>query len=108
MGKIFVWEPPQRFVVSWDINSHWKPDTTVGSEAEVRFIADGQRRKTVLRKSICLDRQPFRQKLPYSIVTFILLVNSLGRSKPGCRNFNSLGHSSLRSVGSKIAYSWPM
>ena len=36
-----MWEPPHRFVVSWDINSQWKPDTTVSSEVEVRFIADG-------------------------------------------------------------------
>ena len=41
VGKILVWEPPHRFVVSWDINSQWKPDTTVGSEVEVRFIAEG-------------------------------------------------------------------
>jgi uncharacterized protein YndB with AHSA1/START domain len=41
VGKIIVWEPPQRFVMTWDINSRWKPDTTVGSEVEVRFIADG-------------------------------------------------------------------
>jgi uncharacterized protein YndB with AHSA1/START domain len=41
VGRILVWEPPQRFVVSWEINSHWKPDTTVSSEVEVRFIADG-------------------------------------------------------------------
>jgi len=41
VGKILVWEPPQRFVVSWDINSQWKPDTTVSSEVEVKFIADG-------------------------------------------------------------------
>ena len=41
VGKIIVWEPPQRFVMSWDINSQWKPDTTIGSEVEVRFIADG-------------------------------------------------------------------
>ncbi len=41
VGRILVWEPPQRFVVSWDINSHWKPDTTVSSEVEVRFIANG-------------------------------------------------------------------
>jgi len=41
VGKVLVWEPPQRFVISWDINSNWKPDTTVGSEVEVRFIADG-------------------------------------------------------------------
>ena len=41
IGRIMVWEPPQRFVMSWDINSEWKPDTTVGSEVEVRFIAEG-------------------------------------------------------------------
>lgn len=41
VGKILVWEPPHKFVVSWDINSNWKPDTTVSSEVEVRFLADG-------------------------------------------------------------------
>ena len=34
-------EPPKRFVMTWDINSRWQPDTTVSSEVEVRFIADG-------------------------------------------------------------------
>jgi len=41
VGKIIAWEPPRRFVMSWDINSQWKPDTTVSSEVEVRFIPDG-------------------------------------------------------------------
>jgi len=41
VGKILVWEPPRRFVMSWDINSNWKPDTSVSSEVEVRFVADG-------------------------------------------------------------------
>jgi uncharacterized protein YndB with AHSA1/START domain len=41
VGKVLVWEPPHRLVVSWDINSNWKPDTTVSSEVEVRFVADG-------------------------------------------------------------------
>jgi uncharacterized protein YndB with AHSA1/START domain len=41
VGEIVVWEPPQRFVITWDINSQWKPDATVGSEVEVRFIAEG-------------------------------------------------------------------
>lgn len=41
VGKILLWDPPNCFVLSWDINSHWKPDTTVGSEVEVRFTADG-------------------------------------------------------------------
>jgi uncharacterized protein YndB with AHSA1/START domain len=39
--KIIVWEPPKRFVMTWDINSQWKPDMTVSSEVEVKFIADG-------------------------------------------------------------------
>jgi len=41
VGKIIVWDPPRRFVMTWDINSQWKPDTTVSSEVEVRFIPDG-------------------------------------------------------------------
>ena len=41
VGKIIVWDPPQRFVMTWDINSQWKPDATISSEVEVRFIADG-------------------------------------------------------------------
>jgi uncharacterized protein YndB with AHSA1/START domain len=41
VGKILIWEPPHRFVMSWDINSNWKPDANVSSEVEVRFIAEG-------------------------------------------------------------------
>jgi len=41
VGKILLWEPPNRFVISWDINSQWKADLTVSSEVEVRFVADG-------------------------------------------------------------------
>ena len=41
IGKVIVWEPPRRFVMTWDINSQSKPDSTVSSEVEVRFIAEG-------------------------------------------------------------------
>ena len=41
VGKVLVWEPPERFVISWDLNSKWKSDTTVSSEVEVRFVAQG-------------------------------------------------------------------
>jgi uncharacterized protein YndB with AHSA1/START domain len=47
VGKVLVWEPPHRFIVSWDINSNWKPDTMVSSEVEVRFIADGSQSTVV-------------------------------------------------------------
>lgn len=41
VGKIIAWEPPTRFVVTWDINSQWKPDETISSEVEVKFIPEG-------------------------------------------------------------------
>jgi len=41
VGKIIAWEPPERFVMTWDVNSQWKPDATISSEVEVKFIPDG-------------------------------------------------------------------
>ena len=41
VGRIIAWAPPSRFVMTWDINSEWKPDTTISSEVEVTFIAEG-------------------------------------------------------------------
>jgi uncharacterized protein YndB with AHSA1/START domain len=41
VGRVIVWEPPRRFVMTWDINHQWKPDSTVSSEVEVRFIPEG-------------------------------------------------------------------
>ncbi len=39
-GHMRVWEPPSRLVFSWEINSDWKPDSTIASEVEVNFIAE--------------------------------------------------------------------
>jgi uncharacterized protein YndB with AHSA1/START domain len=39
-GHVLVWEPGRRVVFSWEINSQWKPDTTVASEVEITFIAE--------------------------------------------------------------------
>jgi uncharacterized protein YndB with AHSA1/START domain len=39
IGHMRVWEPPARIVFGWEINAMWKPDATVGSEVEVRFVA---------------------------------------------------------------------
>jgi uncharacterized protein YndB with AHSA1/START domain len=49
VGHIRVWEPPHRFVVTWEINAAWKPDARVAlaSEVEVRFEADGAGRTRV-------------------------------------------------------------
>jgi uncharacterized protein YndB with AHSA1/START domain len=41
VGHILVWEPPQRFVVTWEVSAKWQPDPGNGSEVEVCFFAEG-------------------------------------------------------------------
>jgi len=42
VGHVSVWQPAERFVVSWEISAQWKPEARVAlaSEVEVRFVAD--------------------------------------------------------------------
>jgi hypothetical protein len=49
VGHVRVWEPGQRFVVGWEINAQWKPDsrTQMASEVEVRFLREGENRTRV-------------------------------------------------------------
>jgi uncharacterized protein YndB with AHSA1/START domain len=44
-GKVIVYEPPGRLVLTWQVNAEWKfdPDLSHASEVEVRFTeANGQ------------------------------------------------------------------
>ena len=41
VATITLWEPPLRFVMLWQINAQWKPDTLMRSEVDVRFSAEG-------------------------------------------------------------------
>jgi uncharacterized protein YndB with AHSA1/START domain len=45
-ARVLVYEPPNRVVISWDINPHWEiePDQAKTSEVEVRFIAEASDR----------------------------------------------------------------
>ncbi|MBF6210729.1 SRPBCC family protein [Nocardia puris] len=57
-GRVLVWEPPHRLVVTWQINGQWRydPDPERASEVEVRFTADGPDRTTVELEHRHLDR----------------------------------------------------
>jgi len=39
IGKVLVWEPPLRLIVTWQINADWQYDATFVTEIEVRFTA---------------------------------------------------------------------
>ena len=49
VGHVSVWQPGERFVVSWEISADWKPDARVAlaSEVEVRFTAEAAARTRV-------------------------------------------------------------
>jgi uncharacterized protein YndB with AHSA1/START domain len=42
-GRVLTWDPPNRLVVTWQINGEWKydADPAHASEIEVRFTAEG-------------------------------------------------------------------
>jgi uncharacterized protein YndB with AHSA1/START domain len=40
-GRVLVWEPPHRIILSWDIGADWKYDPKLGTEVEVRFLSQG-------------------------------------------------------------------
>lgn len=57
-GRVLVWEPPHRLVITWQIDGQWRydPDPERASEIEVRFTADGPDRTTVELEHRHLDR----------------------------------------------------
>lgn len=57
-GRVLVWEPPHRLVVTWQITGEWQydPDPERASEVEVRFVADGPEQTTVQLEHRFLER----------------------------------------------------
>lgn len=49
VGHVRIWQPAERFVVSWEISANWKPDARVAfaSEVDVRFVAEAAGRTRV-------------------------------------------------------------
>lgn len=58
VGHVLVWQPAERFVVSWEISADWKPDPRVAfsSEVEVRFLPD-----TAARTRVELEHRNFER-----------------------------------------------
>jgi uncharacterized protein YndB with AHSA1/START domain len=46
-GRVLVWEPPHRIVLSWEVSADWKHDPNLKTEVEVRFVAEGENRTRV-------------------------------------------------------------
>jgi uncharacterized protein YndB with AHSA1/START domain len=57
-ARVLVYEPPERVVISWDINPQWQIETDPEktSEVDVRFIAEGPERTRVELEHRNLDR----------------------------------------------------
>jgi uncharacterized protein YndB with AHSA1/START domain len=60
-GRVLVWEPYSRLVLSWDISADWQYDPDLHTEIEVRFIADGDSRTQVQFEHRRLDRYGARR-----------------------------------------------
>jgi len=55
-GRVLVWEPGSRLVLTWDINADWQHDPNLKTEIEVRFVADGKERTRIELEHRRLDR----------------------------------------------------
>lgn len=40
-GRVLVWEPPHRVVLSWEISCDWRSDANLQTEVDVRFVQEG-------------------------------------------------------------------
>jgi uncharacterized protein YndB with AHSA1/START domain len=57
-ARVLAFDPPDRFVISWDIDPRWQIETDPGrtSEVEVRFVAEDGDRTRVELEHRHLDR----------------------------------------------------
>ncbi len=61
-GRVLLWEPPARLVLSWQITADWKYDPDLKTEVEVRFVAEGKNGTRVELEHRLLDRYGARSE----------------------------------------------
>lgn len=64
-GRVLVYDPPSRLVLSWHLNGQWvyDPDEARASEIDVRFIPDGDDRTIVEFEHRHIERAEFAENL---------------------------------------------
>ncbi|HSN21855.1 MAG TPA: SRPBCC family protein [Usitatibacter sp.] len=55
-GAVLAWEPPERVVLRWDIGADFQPQPGLGTEVEVRFVAEAAERTRVVLEHRKLER----------------------------------------------------
>jgi uncharacterized protein YndB with AHSA1/START domain len=60
-GRVLVWDPPSRLVLSWDVSADWQYDPELKTEIEIRFIAVGEDGTRVELEHRKLDRYGARR-----------------------------------------------
>jgi uncharacterized protein YndB with AHSA1/START domain len=55
-GHVIDWSPPERVLLAWDLDPEWKFQAGLGTEVEVRFIAESAERTRVVLEHRKLDR----------------------------------------------------
>jgi uncharacterized protein YndB with AHSA1/START domain len=57
-ARVLAYDPPDRFVISWDISLQWQIETDPAktSEVEVRFVSEGPRQTRVELEHRHIDR----------------------------------------------------
>jgi uncharacterized protein YndB with AHSA1/START domain len=60
-GRVLVWDPPHRLVLTWDITADWQFDPTLNTEIEVRFVPSGSDAVRVELEHRRLDRYGSRR-----------------------------------------------
>jgi uncharacterized protein YndB with AHSA1/START domain len=61
-GRVVLWEPPARLVLTWDIDANFQYDASLNTEIDVRFIPVGTSETRVELEHRRLDRYGARRE----------------------------------------------